>query len=189
MHDSRKPSSPNTAPTGRGLRRVTRARPIGDLIGRTLDKACRRRGFVTSDLLQDWPDIVGVRYSGRVQPVRLDWPRLPNGARDSGLDEDRSLPATLVVQTDGATALLLSHDMPQVIARINGFFGWAAVARIRIIQRPVSRRQSRRPPDLRALTKEEEASLTTQLSGVTDQRLAAALMKLGHAVKAKRRKA
>jgi len=181
MSDSRHPSGSRPAPAAGG-RRVTRARPIGDLIGRTLDKACRRRGFATSDLLADWPDIIGARYAGRVQPVRLDWPRPPRG-----VEEPEPQPATLVVQCDGATALLLTHDMPQVVERINGFFGWAAVSRLRILQRPLTPRRVTAPPPLRPLTESEEADLAARIAGVSDTRLAAALDKLGRAVVARRR--
>lgn len=164
-----------------GTRRITRARPLGDLIGASLDKACRRRGFATSDLVADWPEIVGARYAGRVQPLRLDWPRVKGG------EDAEPKPATLVVQTDGATALMLTHDMPQVIERINGFFGWAAIGRIRILQGPVSPPKRNRPPKLRELTSEEEADLKRTIAGVEGDKLQAALEKLGRAVLAKTR--
>ncbi|WP_093810463.1 DUF721 domain-containing protein [Stappia sp. ES.058] len=182
MSDSRKTrgrSGRGTPPAG--ARRVTRARPIGDLIGASLDKACRKRGFATSDLVADWPEIVGARYAGRVQPLRLDWPRVRTEPHEE------AKPATLVVQTDGATALMLTHDMPQVIERINGFFGWAAIGRIRILQGPVSHPKRPRPPKLRDLTSEEEAELKRTISGVGETRLQAALEKLGRAVLAKTR--
>ncbi|MCA1297797.1 DUF721 domain-containing protein [Stappia indica] len=160
----------------RGPRRVTRARPLGDLIGASLERACLKRGFAAADLVADWPDIVGERYAGRVQPIRLDWPR------GADTPDAEPKPATLVVQTDGATALLLTHDMPQVIERINGFFGWAAVGRIRILQRPVTPPRSHAPPKLRALTEAEEGRLADRLAPLKGSRLGEALEKLGRAV-------
>ncbi len=165
------------------MRRVTRARPLGDLIGASLDRACRRRGFAASDLVADWPDIVGERYAGRVQPTRLDWPRARPGEEEAG----EARPATLTVQTDGATAMMLTHDMPQVIERINGFFGWAAVGRIRILQRPLTPPRRRAPPPLRSLTGAEEAELSARLEPVAGTPLGAALEKLGRAVIARTR--
>lgn len=164
------------------MRRVTRARPLADLIGKTLEPACRKRGFAAADLLSDWPEIVGERYAGRVQPVRLDWPRGRDGAF-----EDVPRPATLVVQTDGATALLLTHEMPQLVERINGFFGWAAVERIRILQRPVTDRRRKPPPKPRPLTSAEEAELAERLVAVEGTPLGAALARLGRAVLARTR--
>ena len=188
--DSQAKGSGRLAARGQGtqtrayMRRVTRARPLADLIGSSLDKACRRRGFAASDLVADWPDIVGERYAGRVQPTRLDWPR-ERGDRDDA--DGQARPATLTVQTDGATALMLTHDMPQVIERINGFFGWAAVGRIRILQRPLTPPRRKVPPRLRALTSAEEAELSDVLRPVEGTALGAALEKLGRAVLAKSR--
>ncbi len=159
--------------------RPVRARPLGDLIGKMMDPACRRRGFATADLIADWPDIVGERYGERVRPERLIWPR-------SGRSEEPE-PATLVVHTDGATALFLSHDLPQVIERINGFFGWAAVGRIRIMQRPVQPPRRRLRPVLRPLSPSEEAEIEAKVAPVTNPRLREALSRLGRAVVARNR--
>jgi hypothetical protein len=182
MSDSHKTMAAGGAQQGSSLRWVTRARPIGDLIGKALEKSCRRRGFAAADLVVDWPDIVGERYAGRVQPLRVDWPRVPEGAVDG-----EQKPATLVVQTDGATALLLTNEVPQVIERINGFFGWAAIGRIRILQRPLTPPKRTPPKKPRPLTAEEERELEAKLAAVRGTRLGEALEKLGRAVIAKTR--
>lgn len=165
-----------------GLRPVTRARPLADLIGSTLDRACRKRGFAAADLVLDWPDIVGERYAGKVQPLRVEWPR----AASDALEPDPR-PATLVVQTDGATALFLAHDLDQVIERINGFFGWSAIGRIRILQRPLSPPRRVAPKPLRPLSAAEERDLAQRIAPLDGTRLGAALERLGRAVLARKR--
>lgn len=160
------------------------ARPLSDLVGKAMTPVCRKRGFASIDILAAWPDIVGDRYGERVQPERLIWPRqhnadnLDTGATSSG--------ALLVVHTDGATALLLSHELPQIIERINTFYGWAAVSRIKILQQPVQIRPKTVKPQLRALTKSEEANLEDRLKGVEHGGLREALNKLGAQVIARR---
>jgi len=156
------------------------AKPLADLIGKAMTPACRKRGFASVDILTSWPDIVGERYGERVQPERLIWPRQPE---DAVLAEDAApRPATLVVHTDGPTALMLSHEMPQIIERINAFYGWAAVGRIRIVQRPVAVRPHSSRKALRALTGEEERNLDARLSGFEHKGLRNALKKLGSQV-------
>ena len=147
-----------------------------------MEPACRKRGFATSDLIAGWPDIVGDRYGERVRPERLIWPRF------KGKDEDLSTvePATLVVNTDGATALMLTHEMPLVIERINAYFGWAAIGRIRIVQKPVTVHERPRRPELRSLTTEEGKKLQRQLEGVENDRLRKALADLGAQVIARK---
>ncbi len=166
---------------GRKWRRGA-ARPLADLIGGSLNGVCRKRGFATVDLLCDWPDIVGERYGERVMPDKLVWgrPREVNG-------ETIAEPATLVVHTDGATALILSHELPQLIERINAFFGWAAVGRIRIVQKPVT---VKKRPELKksaVLSDDEQAKLQQRLKNVTNPKLHAALARLGAEVIGKNR--
>lgn len=172
--------------TGRdGSRRMGSARrgvqPLADLIGNVMKPACRKRGFATADLIALWPDIVGERYGERTQPESLHWPRRPDGG------EATPDPATLVVRCDGPSALFLQHELPQIIQRINMFFGWAAVGRIKIVQKPLNRPRHAAPPKLRVLNDQEEGDLRRSLSDVDAAPLRAALDRLGRAVIARRR--
>ncbi|WP_321342543.1 DciA family protein [Breoghania sp.] len=168
-------------PARRGPRRA--AKPLADLIGGVLEPACRKRGFATADLISLWPDIVGDRYGRTTQPEALHWPRRRDGGGEA-LPE----PATLVIRCDGPSALFLQHELPQIIQRINMFFGWAAVGRIKIVQRPLKRQPERAIPTQRALSDLEEAELKRQLEEVEDTPLRAALAKLGRSIKARRAK-
>lgn len=153
------------------------AKPLADLIGKAMTAACRKRGFASVDLVASWPEIVGSRYAERVQPDKLSWPRQPEDAALAG--ETAPQPATLVVHTDGPTALMLSHETPQIIERINSFYGWAAVGRIKIVQKPVTARPNSRRQPLRHLTSGEQSRLDDRLSGVEHEGLRNALGKLG----------
>ncbi|MCK7610776.1 DUF721 domain-containing protein [Roseibium sediminicola] len=151
------------------------AKPLSDLVGKAMTPVCRKRGFASVDIIASWADIVGERYGTRVQPERLIWPRRP----DRTDPETPPEPATLVVHTDGATALMLSHDNAQVIERINTFYGWRAIGRIKILQQPVQVKRPAPKRDLRPLTQSEEQRLEQNLEGVENDRLRQALKKLG----------
>ncbi|GAB2185586.1 DUF721 domain-containing protein [Roseibium sp. LAB1] len=155
---------------------------LADLVGKAMTPVCRKRGFASVDIIASWADIVGERYGTRVQPDRLIWPRQP----ERGDPENPPEPATLVVHTDGATALMLSHDSAQVIERINTFYGWRAIGRIKILQKPVLVKQPVRKKPLRDLTQTEEQQLEARLEGVENDRLRQALKKLGAQVIARR---
>ncbi len=154
-----------------------RPRPLADLIGRALSPVCRRRGFATADLVTAWPEIVGEPYAETTQAEKLVWPR---GMDDDG---DDYAAATLVVRCEGPTALFLQHDAPRLIERINVFLGWAAVGRIKIVQRPLVHRPQAKKRSIRALTKSEEADLEAELTGIEAEPLKAALERLGRAVR------
>ncbi|GGB52068.1 hypothetical protein GCM10011316_25100 [Roseibium aquae] len=172
-----------TANAGRsGVRRKT-THDLADLVGKAVTPACRKRGFASLDLLSAWPDIVGGRYGERVRPVRLIWPR--QGRDPVPGEQDPVCAATLLVHADGPTALFLSHETGQILSRINAFFGWQAVERIKIVQKPVTVRKPAEKKTLRGLTEAEESALEDKLSTVGNDRLRAALKKLGAQVIAK----
>jgi hypothetical protein len=150
---------------GGGLRRLP------DLLGRVLDPAARRRGLAEARLLTEWPTVVGPDLAARSQPVRLT-----GGPGHQG--------GVLSLHVAGSAALELQHSEPQVLERINGFFGYPAVARLHLIQAPM-RRAGGQPlpgPGLR-LTSAEENEVAAVVRGVGDPALQAALAALGRTLK------
>ena len=95
----------------------------------TLPKVTRRtlgrHGLAEGGLVTDWAAVVGATIAERSLPLRLSF---TGGERREG---------TLHVRVSGALALELQHLEPQVLERINGYFGYRAVARLRIHQGPV----------------------------------------------------
>jgi hypothetical protein len=153
------------------LRRGGGLRRLPELLGRVLDPAARRRGLAEARLLTDWRMILGPQLGERCQPVRL------SGARGA--------PGVLTIHVGGASALELQHSEVQVVERINDFFGYPAVARLRLIQAPPARPV--KPParwPVRALASEELAGLAATVEAVSDAGLRSALARLGRTVKA-----
>jgi hypothetical protein len=158
-------------PTPQGLRRGGGLRRLPELLGRVLDPAARRRGLAEARLLTDWRMILGPQLGERCQPVRL------SGARGA--------PGVLTIHVGGASALELQHSEVQVVERINDFFGYPAVARLRLIQAPPARPV--KPParwPVRALASEELAGLAATVEAVSDAGLRSALARLGRTVNA-----
>jgi hypothetical protein len=103
------------------------------------------------------------------------------------VERDAFQPATLTIACEGARALFLSHAQDQLIERINGFFGYPAIDRIRIVQKPVSASGPTRRSAPR-LAENESRRLEGMLSGIEDDRLKTALERLGKGVIAGRRR-
>lgn len=144
---------------------------LGAAIGKALGPVTARRGFARADLLGAWDAVVGERYAGFTQPEKIAWPR--DGEARGGV---------LTVRVDGARAVLLQHDLPQFIERINAFLGYGAIASVRIVQRPLprpARPAAAEPPPLPA---EDAAALEAQLEGVSDPDLRDSLRRLGTGV-------
>jgi hypothetical protein len=131
-------------------------------------KALGKKGMGYGKLVTDWPAIVGEEMAGYTQPMKLSFPR---GERAD---------ATLTIDVVPARAIELQHALPQLIERVNAVFGYCAVARVKMVQRPPTR--PLRLLNLRPLTPIEENDLLALTSVVADGDLRTALEDLGRAV-------
>jgi hypothetical protein len=150
----------------------TYARPLADLVRRTLADTFARQGFASTELITHWSDIVGAEIAAHCEPLRLKWPR--------GGDPDAPEPATLVLRVEGPVAIEIQHLSPVILERVNRFFGWRAVGRLALRQAPLARRAV--PPERPAPDPEAAARLAATLD-VSDEDLRNALARLGAAIK------
>jgi len=130
-----------------------------------------KRGFADGAILKDWPVIAGGHLAAHSQPEKIAYPR------------DAGSGGTLHLRIDsGGMATELQHLEPLLIERINGYFGFKAVERLKITQGPLP--ESGEKPDWtpRPLDKEEETGLAESLMDVEDDDLRRALRALGRAV-------
>ena len=139
---------------------------IPDVAGKALGKT----GLGYGKLVTDWKMIVGPDLGEVTSPVKLSFPR---GERTD---------ATLTIDIVPARAIELQHSMPQLIERVNAIFGYSAVARIKMVQRPPTRTAPM--ANLRPLSLAEEKQLVELTEIVPDGELRAALESLGRAVQA-----
>ena len=151
--------------------RANRARAVAELLPAIGGAAFKRFGFVQSSLVSRWAEIVGERYAGASQPESL---RFPHGQKADGV-------LTLVVR--GAHAPMMQHIMPEIIERVNRFFGYAAVARVVIRQGEVAKPAARRaPPSFKVVP----ADMGEGLKTIADPELRAVLESLAAGVAATR---
>ena len=122
------PPPPKSKPTAKAVAKPYErprggvARPIAELmpeIGRT---AFRKFGFVQSSVVTRWPEIVGERHARTCAPESI---RFPIGEKRDGILQ-------LVVKP--AFAPIIQHSIPEIIDRVNRFFGYAAVAKVKLRQ-------------------------------------------------------
>jgi hypothetical protein len=149
------------------------AKPLSQLVGKTIADAFARQGFASTGLVTHWPEIVGAEVAAHAEPMRMQWPRR--------VHEDAAEPATLVLRVEGPVALEIQHLSGVIIERVNRFFGFRAVGRIAIRQAPLVRRAVKRrpaPPDPALV-----ARLAAAMPEIADDGLRQALARLGAAVK------
>ena len=153
--------------------RYSAARPLSDLLRKTLADSFARQGFASTELISRWSDIAGLDVAAHAQPVKIQWQRPVGDAPPE--------PATLVLRVQGPSALEIQHLSDVIIERVNPFLGWQAIGRIALRQAPLVRRpvKHRPPPPDPADTARIAASLPPD----TDDGLRQALARLGASVK------
>ena len=146
--DSKKPAK---APRRYERPRGGQARAISDLmpeIGRT---AFRRFGFVQSSVVTRWAEIVGPRHARVCAPEAI---RFPPGEKADGILQLVVVPAH---------APIIQHVIPEIIERVNRFFGYKAVSRVKLrqgeVKPPPASEPRAAPPSLRPIPVELGESL------------------------------
>ncbi len=155
---------------------MSKTRSLSAVAGPIARKALGKRFAALGALLEDWPHIVGSDLAGRTQPVKLDF---PHGQRQGGV---------LSIRTASADALELQHEMPRVLERLNGHFGYRAVDRIKLIQAPPKPPRTGRVQRTQTVSPADSAEIANALSAVENpslrhhlERMADALLEDGGA--------
>ncbi|WP_114394325.1 DUF721 domain-containing protein [Oleisolibacter albus] len=143
-------------------------------LGRTLTavagKALGKNGLAFGALLTDWASIVGSRLAEQTSPLKLVFPA---GKREE---------AVMHLRVSSPAALLLQHEEPQLIERINAYMGWRAVARLKLVHGgPALKSKSYVVPPKR-ITPQQEKSIAATAATVEDPDLREALERLGRAL-------
>jgi hypothetical protein len=176
---------------GKTRRRGSGFRRASDETRPMLDKVAGRHGFAQADVLLRWAEIVGEALAPTCRPVRVSYRGGRDGAKDGERGRDQRLGATLVVQTNGARAPEIEHLATRIIERVNQFYGYRAVSRIRITQTGAAPAVAEAPaafarPDA-GPTGDDTARAAALTEGVEDVGLRGALTRLGANVLARSR--
>ncbi|MGX5665832.1 DUF721 domain-containing protein [Rhizobium daejeonense] len=155
---------------------------ISEIANGIIDPVLSRRAGISTALLGSWDEIAGENFAECSRPEKIAWPR-----RGDAGDEGGHRPGVLTIACEGARALFLSHAQGELIARINGFFGYPAISQIRIVQKPVST-ASLRPSRPRKLEGEKAKRLAAMMDGIEDEKLRLAIERLGTGVLSRRKR-
>jgi hypothetical protein len=146
------------------------ARAIADLMPEVGRTAFRRFGFVQSSVVTRWPEIVGPRHARLCAPEAI---RFPPGEKSDGILQLVVVPAH---------APIIMHVIPEIIERVNRFFGYKAVARVKLrqgeVKPPPGNDRPSAPPSLRPIPME----LGDSLRDIGDPELRAVLESLARSM-------
>jgi hypothetical protein len=127
------------------------AKPIAELVPQIGRTAFRRFGFVQSSVVTRWPEIVGTTHAKVCAPESI---RFPPGEKSEGI---------LQLVVTSAHAPLIQHVVPEIIERVNRFFGYKAVSRVKLrqgeVKAPRDESRAKAPPSLKPIPMELGDSL------------------------------
>ena len=155
-------------------------KPLGGAVTALLDPLLAKRTHVDASLALAWPELAGEKLAGRTQPLKVTWPR-------RGSPDDPFEPGVLTIACEGSAALDLQYQIGELASRINSFFGYSAIGRIRIEQRAIAAFRPKEKPKPQAVTPDEAAALMATVRLIENDDLRASLLRLGQSVKAENR--
>ena len=156
------------------------ARHVSELVGKIMEPVLSRRSGMTIDLLNAWPELAGEEYRDFTRPEKINW---PNRAHEN----EPFKPGILIVACDGARAVFFQHDLSRICARVNVFFGFSAIAKINIVQKPVIAYRAPKKRKPVNLNPQQTEKLDKILDHIDDPELKQKLEQFGRGVMARNR--
>lgn len=102
-------------------KRNSHALNLGRIISKVVKPVLKTRGFYDVDIISEWENIIGSEWAKQTCPHKLSFSA---HSRRSG---------TLHLLVTPGASVLIQHIQPMIIDRINTYFGFDAVARLKII--------------------------------------------------------
>lgn len=145
-----------------------RARSVAEMLPDVGRASFRKFGFVQHSVVSRWGEIVGQRYAGVSAPESI---RFPQGQRANG---------TLTLTVAGAHAPMMQHVAPEIVERVNRFFGYPAVDKVVIRQGQVAKPVTKATP--KPVQQPVPVELGDSLRAVSDPELRAVLESLARGI-------
>lgn len=152
-----------------------RARSVSEVLGSVLEPVIKRRTGMTLDLLKAWPAIAGEEFAKTTKPEKINWPRRAH-------EDNPFQPATLVVACEPSAALFFQHEQAVIVERANVYFGFEAIKRVQIVQKPVIEGVKGKVDTEAPLPVSDEQRLQHMLDEIDDPNIKDTLAKLGRGI-------
>ena len=168
---NRAPQKSPKRPAFQGMSSVART------VQRLTKPIFEERGLASVQIVTDWDKIVGPAFAKICTPEKITHTR------------DERTNGTLHLTAPSAIAPQLQHDVEALKAKINTYFGYAAVGRITIHQRPLKRRSDMMPKAKvvpQAVKAEIEHKVADALKGIEDEELRKTLASFGTSLNEKK---
>ncbi len=158
------------------------AKTIGHFMSNVTRPVFEKFGFQRAALLTDWESIIGTPLCHFTAPEEIKWNNATNDLAEIE-QYGQKKGATLVLRVEGPAALEVQHQAPQIIERINSYFGYRAIEDIRILQAPLMRSGPQEP--VKRFDLDQPVANETKLDMV-DERMEGAFKRLWRGIQTRK---
>ncbi|WP_455482276.1 DUF721 domain-containing protein [Bartonella sp. B35(2025)] len=144
---------------------------LSEMASKILDPVLRKRAGFSAELIEHWPQIIGHDIGEHTMPLKIIWKCHADW-------HEVFQPATLVMACEGFAVLKVMHETSELLHRINVFFGYIAIDRIKIEQKCVSVLTNYLPTKS-VLNEKDKKIVEKMLEGIEDESLRYSLYELG----------
>lgn len=130
-------------------------RKLEECVDAAVNPTLGARGKMQARLLKDWPAIAGEEIAANSRPESLIFP------------QQRLSEGTLCLKVSPSFALTLQYKEPQLLEKLAVYFGYRAIARIRLVQAPLERKTAPVIPPERLARAEQLRALAESLQTET----------------------
>ncbi len=155
-------------------------RPVGKHFSSVTQKAYARHGHAWGELLSNWANIVGAEIASYCEPEKVSWPTATNN--QSGASRFQKIGGILTLRVALGRALDVQYTTPQIIDKINAYYGYNSIAQIKIIQGRLDTQARTKKQPLPPLRPEVEQQLESHTIQIEDQGLKDAIYRLAKGV-------
>jgi len=166
----------------------TTMKAIGKHFSKVAEKAYARHGPAWAGLLSNWQTIAGSPLSDICAPEKISWPGQQRGQAETR-SKHQKIGGTLVIKVAFGRALEIQHITPQIIDRINAYYGYQAIAQVKIIQGKIEKSETSQKTSLPPLDQATNSQLNARMAKIGDDSLKDALRNLAKGVLEKKSRA
>ena len=144
---------------------------IGTNVTKIVKPLISKRGFGNSEIINNWVNIVGDKLAHNIIPQKISY------------NSNSNLDGVLLLRVNSSSvALEIQYVEKQIINKINTYFGFRAIGRIKIIQGPIPSPERKLTSKIRSIAKTDKIELERKLNSIKDPDLRVALAALGTAI-------
>ncbi len=153
---------------------------IGDSVTKINKNYSSKFGKIEFLIMSKWNQIVGPFFADHSEPDKIS--RITEDFNEFDQPIYKNF---LHIRVSPAAALEFQHYKDTIIEKINSFFGYKAIADLRLQQNFIPRKKTKRNVNLfnEDLSEEEKASIKSEIDNIQNKELEKSIVNLGASIK------